>query len=147
MKAHGFKQSRIRRMPPCKSEAGLCGAPSTAAAPAPLRVPAGWGQCWLVQGASTGGVTCSVPRWRAEAAKGRSCRAARHPTSALLAVVGTWPTPTHVLHFNSAQYNSPVINTLDSFPESGPHYNPSACRQVRYATRNCSESIKQTILM
>lgn len=43
MKAQGFKQSRIRRMPPCKSEAGLCGAPSTAAAPAPLRVPAGLG--------------------------------------------------------------------------------------------------------
>lgn len=41
--------------------------------------------------------------------------------SALLAMVGMWPTPTHVLHFHSAQHNSLIINTLDSLPELGPH--------------------------
>lgn len=89
------------------------------------RVPAGpRGQCWLMQEAPMGDVMCLVSWRRAKAARGKSCRVPWDPTSALLAMVGMWPTPMHVLHFHSAQHNSPIINTLDSLPESGPHSYP-----------------------
>lgn len=59
------------------------------------------GQCWLMQEAPMGDVMCLVSWRRAEAARGRSCRVdSLGPYKCFLAMVGMWPTPTHVLHFH-----------------------------------------------